>query len=157
MRKQRPILVVEDSDDDFAILEMCLRSAGVSNPIDRCTSGQEVNEYLEKLNSATLNETPVFGFLDLNLPGTHGLTVLERLKQHPVVTSTPVAVLTTSAQQRDIDRSYQLGAAGFLTKPLDLDKFERMIQQVADYWFSCVKLPASTDLVQPGKRVSPTS
>jgi DNA-binding NarL/FixJ family response regulator len=53
----------------------------------------------------------------------------------------PVVVLTTSTQVRDVDLSYSLGAAGFLTKPLDLDKFEKMIQQVANYWFSCVKLP----------------
>jgi CheY-like chemotaxis protein len=141
MSRKRPILVVEDNDQDFAVLEMCLQTAGVVNSVDRCASGEEVAAYLTRMNSAPLSEIPLFVFLDLNLRGIHGSEVLRRLKAHQALVAIPVVVLTTSSQVRDIDMSYELGAAGYLTKPLDLDKFEKMIQRVADYWFSCVKLP----------------
>jgi len=141
MSRKRPILVVEDNDQDFAILGMCLETASVHNSLERCASAEEFSAYMTHLDSAPLTEIPVFVFLDLNLPGIHGSDVLRRLKNHPTLVSIPVVVLTTSSQVRDIDMSYELGAAGFLTKPLSLDKFETMIQHVADYWFSCVKLP----------------
>lgn len=141
MLHQRPLLVVEDSDDDFAILESCLRSAGVSNRLIRCSTGDEVQRFLDEIQYAGVGQRPVFVILDLKLPGTHGHEVLRRLKAHPTLKTTPVVVLTTSAHPSDIEESYRLGAGGFLTKPVELDKFEQMVQHVADYWFSCVKLP----------------
>ncbi|HVW11268.1 MAG TPA: response regulator [Bryobacteraceae bacterium] len=143
--KSRPILAVEDSDQDFDVLEMCLKTAGVLNPVQRCASGEEIRNYFERMERAAASEIPVFVFLDLNLPGIRGADVLARLKRHKTLNPVPVVVLTTSSQVRDVDLSYSLGAAGFLTKPLDLDKFEKMIQHVADYWFSCVKLPENAE------------
>src|SRR5579862_4631467 len=141
MSKQRPILVIEDSDHDFAVLEMCLKTAAVSNRLDRCATGQEIAAYLARMETTVVASIPVFVFLDLNVPGARGHDVLEQLKAHPALAAVPVVVLTTSTQARDIDLAYESGAAGFLTKPLDLDKFETMIQQVTDYWFAAVKLP----------------
>jgi CheY-like chemotaxis protein len=113
----------------------------VANPVERCASGEEVGQFLARMDHAPAAEIPVFVFLDLNLPGAHGAEVLGRLKSHEALAATPVVVLTTSSHVKDVDLSYELGAAGFLTKPLDLDKFEKMIQRVAAYWFTCVKLP----------------
>lgn len=141
MLRRRPLLIIEDSDDDFEVLESCLRAAGVNNRLIRCSNGQDVDDYLQEAVSAPIGQRPVFIFLDLNLPGTHGSTVIQQLKKHPTLATTPVVVLTTSAQPSDIEQSYRLGAGGYLTKPVDLDKFETMVQQVATYWFSCVQLP----------------
>ncbi|HEY4089422.1 MAG TPA: response regulator [Bryobacteraceae bacterium] len=139
--KERPILAIEDNDQDFDVLEMCLKNAGVVNPLHRCASGEDVRNHLERMEETPVSDLPAFVFLDLNLPGTRGSEVLKWLKKHKTMSPIPVVVLATSTQVRDVDLSYSLGAAGFLTKPLDLDKFEKMIQQVANYWFSCVKLP----------------
>ncbi len=148
MLHQRPLLVIEDSDDDFAILESCLRTAGVSNQLIRCSTGDEIHTFLEDVQSVGVGQRPVFVFLDLNLPGTHGHDVLRQLKRHPTLKTTPVVILTTSAQPSDIEEAYRNGAGGFLTKPVELDKFEEMVQQVADYWFSCVQLPENVKFRQ---------
>jgi CheY-like chemotaxis protein len=136
----KPFLVIEDNDQDFLILEMCLRNVGVKNPLKRYASGREIETYLRNADRGEA-QIPVFIFLDLNLPGTDGHMVLAQLKKHATLAKIPVVVLTTSSRERDVESSYQLGASGFLTKPIDLTKFEIMIKQVADYWFSCVKLP----------------
>lgn len=139
--RRRPLLIVEDSDDDFLFLEICLRNAGVQNPLIRCATGSQVEQFLERMKQVPASERPQFVFLDLNLPGTQGSEVLKQLKAHSELALVPVVVLTTSAQQRDIDTSYKLGASGFLTKPLDFSRFEEMVHHVADYWFDCVRLP----------------
>ena len=141
---RRPLLVIEDSDLDYDILEMCLRNVGVSNRIDRCATGDEIESYLERVG--TDFEVPIFVFLDLNLPGADGHLVLKQLKSSAALSVIPVVVLTTSSRPKDIEQSYKTGAAGFLTKPIDVNKFETMVQQVADYWFSCVRLPEKFEL-----------
>ena len=125
-----------------------MRAAGVSNRLIRCATGDEIQSYLEDVRSVSIGQRPVVVFLDLKLPGTHGHDVLRRLKSHPTLKTTPVVVLTTSAQPSDIEEAYRLGAGGFLTKPVELDKFEEMVQQVADYWFSCVQLPENVNFHQ---------
>lgn len=139
--RRRPLLVIEDSDDDYAILEECLEATGVPNRLERCTSGADIVAYMEGIHSRPTSDRPVLIILDLNLPGVHGTAVLEQLKAHPVLAPTPVVVLTTSSQQSDIQTCYRLGAGGFLTKPVDLDQFEEMVRRLTDYWFSCVQLP----------------
>ena len=71
------------------------------------------------------------------------MEVLKQLKAHAAMATVPVVMLTTSSQPKDVESAYRLGAAGFVTKPLDLEKFEKVVQHVADYWFSCVNLPES--------------
>lgn len=141
MLTRKPLLIIEDSDDDFTFLEICLRNAGIQNQLIRCATGTQVDQFLECVKNATPHERPQFVFLDLNLPGARGAEVLKRLKEHADMAPVPVVVLTTSSQPRDIETSYKLGASGFLTKPLDLDKFEQMVRQVTNYWFGCVRLP----------------
>lgn len=146
MLRRRPILIIEDSDDDYTFLEICLRNSGVTNRLTRCATGKEIDAFLEEAKSYESLQRPIFVFLDLNFPGAQGIDVLKRLKAHPTLVAIPVVVLTTSSQQRDIDKSYRLGASGFLTKPLDFEKFEEMVKQVAEYWFACVRLPDNVGL-----------
>ncbi len=138
-----PILVVEDSDDDFQILEVCLRGSGVHNRLIRCRTGSEIARYLSDANQVSLKERPVIIFLDLNLPGADGRSVLQQFRQNPVFGLIPVVVLTTSSQSRDIEVCYRNGASGYLVKPLDLEAFERKIKLICDYWLHCVRLPIS--------------
>lgn len=144
MHQRRPLLVIEDNDDDYSFLEICLRNAGVNNRLSRCATGKDIDAFLAAAHTMPALQRPVFVFLDLNLPGTRGSDVLQRLKAHATLGTVPVVILTTSSQPRDIENAYRLGASGFLTKPLDFDKFEQMIRQVAEYWFACVRLPETT-------------
>jgi two-component system response regulator len=79
--------------------------------------------------------------LDLNLPGTDGREVLEEIKRDADLTRIPVIVLTTSSDQRDIDRCYQAGANTYIQKPVDLESFFRAIAQLKEYWFEIAALP----------------
>lgn len=147
--KGRPLLLIEDNDFDAGLLVECLRSVGVTNEIHRCADGAAIEKYLAQAKTLNLSQQPVFVFLDLNLPGAEGLKVLERLKAEPSFAAVPVVVLTTSARPNDVDQAYRSGAAGFITKPIDLDKFESMVRQVTNYWFSAVKLPENVTRTKP--------
>jgi two-component system response regulator len=79
--------------------------------------------------------------LDLNLPGTDGREVLGEIKQDEGLKRIPVLVLTTSTDERDIDKCYQMGANSYVKKPVDLDGFMTSIQRLKDYWFGVAILP----------------
>jgi CheY-like chemotaxis protein len=139
--EKRPLLVVEDTDEDYEILVSSLRNAGVPNELVRCSTGSEISAYLTKVLSMPASERPMLIFLDLNLPGADGRRVLRDLRLHPALKAVPVLVLTTSTHGTDIELCYKTGASGYLVKPVDLDKFESMVRQLCAYWFSCVRLP----------------
>ncbi len=139
--RRRPLLIIEDSEDDYELLQSSLESAGVKNERLRCSSGAEIGEYLEWALKATPSRRPALIFLDLNLPGADGGVVLRILREHPVLKMVPVIILTNSSSSRDIDHCYRTGANGYLVKPLGLDQYETMVRQVTDYWFDCVSLP----------------
>ncbi|MBS1212917.1 MAG: response regulator, partial [Proteobacteria bacterium] len=84
---------------------------------------------------------PIVILLDLNLPGTDGREVLAEIKQDERLRQIPVVVLTTSSDERDIERCYQMGANSYIKKPVDLEGFMRAIQLLKDYWFEIVILP----------------
>jgi CheY-like chemotaxis protein len=82
--------------------------------------------------------------LDLNLPKRSGHEVLADLKSDPALRRIPIAVLTTSAAEADVLRSYDLGANCYLTKPVDVEQFLRVVQSIEDFWFGVVRLPPRT-------------
>lgn len=89
---------------------------------------------------------PDIVILDLNLPRKDGKEVLAELKGDPVLRSIPVAVLTTSEAEADVLDSYDLGANCFLTKPVDLDQFLKVVQAVEEFWLGMVRLPPKVDV-----------
>ena len=144
MSPSQPILLVEDSPEDFEATVRALRKAGLANPIRRCSDGDEALDYLfERGAYVEPGHAPRPGIvlLDLNLPGTDGREVLEEIKRHDQLCSIPVIVLTTSTDERDIARCYHSGANSYIKKPVDLDGFIRAIQRLSDYWFEVVILP----------------
>jgi CheY-like chemotaxis protein len=145
--RRRPLLIIEDSDDDYEILQTSLESAGVPNELIRCSTGPEIRDYLDAVLKVVTSRRPALIFLDLNLPGADGRAVLRALREHPVLKVVPVIVLTTSSRPADIDVCYRTGASGYLVKPVDLDKFASMVRQVTDYWFDCVSLPENSQAV----------
>jgi len=141
---QQPILIVEDSPEDFAATHRALRRAGLANPILRCEDGDEALDYLHRRGHyADPGESPRPGIilLDLNLPGTDGREVLAEIKADPGLRAIPVVILTTSTDERDVERCYDAGANSYITKPVDLDGFMRAIQRLKEFWFEIVIVP----------------
>ncbi len=139
-----PLLVVEDSNDDFRILQRLMRRMAVQNPIHRCTSGDEVLDYLyqEGKNINGLSRPSVI-LLDLNLPGIDGRDILEQLKEDKTLKEIPIVIFTTSSNPKDIEFCYQKGANGYLVKPMDVQELQKTIQAFVDYWLQVNISPIS--------------
>ena len=134
-----PLLVVEDSNEDFRMLQRLMRHMSVQNPIHRCTNGDEVLDFLYQLGSEALRNSkvalrPSVILLDLNLPGIDGRDILDRLKQDKSFKEIPIVVFTTSSNPKDIELCYQKGANGYLVKPMDAQELKKTIQAFVDYW-----------------------
>jgi CheY-like chemotaxis protein len=139
-----PILLVEDSPEDFQATLRALSQAGLANPIFHCEDGDDALDYLNqrgKYAAAAKAPRPGLILLDLNLPGTDGREVLQEIKRSDHFKKIPVVVLTTSTDRRDIDKCYDMGANSYIKKPVDLASFMNAIQRLKDYWFGVVILP----------------
>lgn len=144
MGPQQPILLVEDSPEDFEATVRALRRAGLANPILRCEDGDQALDYLHRRGAyadPARSPRPGIILLDLNLPGTDGRQVLDEIKAAPDLRPIPVVVLTTSTDERDVERCYAAGANSYIKKPVDLEGFMRAIQRLTDFWFEVVILP----------------
>lgn len=145
MNRGVPILVVEDNDEDFDVLQMSFQGAGIPNPLYRCAEGEEALEFLHQTGRyAREGQAPRPGLilLDLNLAGLDGRQVLEHLKNDSALRSIPVLVLSTSDNPRDVQSAYAHGASGYLLKPVDLLKFERMVRLFKEFWLDFIVLPS---------------
>lgn len=141
---QQPLLLVEDSPEDYEATVRALRKSNLRNPIFHCTDGDDALDYLyqrEAYKDPAQAPRPGIILLDLNLPGTDGREVLEDIKQDESLRKIPVIVLTTSSDERDIDACYAAGANSYIEKPVDLEGFVRAIQRCKAYWFEVVILP----------------
>ncbi|MET4106625.1 response regulator [Hymenobacter sp. UYP22] len=141
----KPVLVVEDSAEDFTALGRAFRKHALQNPVLRCVDGDQALEYLQGYGRhvswpAVL---PAIILLDLNMPGTDGRQVLETIKQDDVLSTIPVIIFSTSSNMKDIDECYQLGANSYLTKPIEYAALEEKIQLIVRYWLEAVELPVA--------------
>lgn len=140
----QPILLVEDSPEDYEATARAFGKSGLKNPIVRCEDGDTALDYLFRRGDYADPETsprPGVILLDLNLPGTDGREVLQEIKRHEQLRHIPVIVLTTSTDERDVDACYQSGANSYIQKPVDMDGFIRAIERLNGYWFEVVVLP----------------
>jgi len=136
-----PILVVEDSPEDFATIVRALRAAGVEHAIHRCEDGDEALEFVARRGRHAGAPEPAFVLLDLNLPGSDGREVLAVLKGSPATCHIPVVILTTSDDERDVRTSYRAGANGYVRKPVDLASFLETVQGIGRFWLRTALLP----------------
>jgi CheY-like chemotaxis protein len=144
LQPNQTILVVEDSPDDYAMIKRGFKKARMANPVYHCEDGEEALDFLfHKGDYAPPNNPPLPGIilLDLNLPGTDGHEVLNEIKNNPELKKIPIIVLTTSSDERDIEKSYRNGANSYITKPVTFSGFTEAIQRLKEYWFSIVILP----------------
>jgi len=125
-RKSVTILLVEDDDGHARLLERNLRRGGVINSLMRVADGQEAMDYLRCIGSyadETRYPRPSVILLDICMPRLDGFEVLERIKRDSVLMRIPVIMLTSTDNQREINRAYQLGANGYVVKPVNMDAF----------------------------------
>jgi chemotaxis family two-component system response regulator Rcp1 len=131
------ILLVEDSLADIELTLEALEGAKVANEVAVVRDGEQAIAYLR----ATNDPHPDLVILDLNLPRMTGHEVLACMRADVTLRRIPVAVLTTSAAEADVIRTYDLGANCYLTKPVDIDQFVHVVQSIDDFWLGLVRLP----------------
>ena len=149
MSTEHPILVVEDSDEDFVATERVFRKFG-SFKLARCSKGTEVLERLTNTAGEAVGKTrpPSLILLDLNLPGKlDGRSVLTALKADSRYRRIPVVIVTTSSNPQDVLHCFEQGAAGYLIKPVNLEKFVDSVKSLVNYWFETTTLPPQEDFV----------
>jgi CheY-like chemotaxis protein len=131
-----PVLVVEDSNEDFTMLQRLMRRMEVQNPIHRCIDGDDALDYLQQqgIYAGKIAPRPSVILLDLNLPGTDGRDVLEKLKQSASFREIPVVVFTTSSNPKDVELCYRKGANGYLIKPMNSEELQNIIRAFVNYW-----------------------
>ena len=146
--KPAVILLAEDDRGDQELTRRALEEGKIRNDLRIVEDGEEALAYLfrrGKYKDPATSPRPDLLLLDLNLPRVDGRQVLERVRADSKLRRMAVVVLTTSRQEEDILRSYELGCNSFITKPVGMDQFIRVIQALEEYWFQIVVLPPKTE------------
>jgi CheY-like chemotaxis protein len=139
----KTILQVEDDPNDVLFLQKAMKKAGVANPIQVASDGQEAIDYLKGAGQFADRGKfpfPCLVLLDLKLPYVMGLEVLRWIRKQPG-TVLPVIMLSASAEEADIAASYHLGANGFLSKPSEAGKLDDIVKAIKDFWLTHNTLP----------------
>jgi CheY-like chemotaxis protein len=142
----KPILLVEDNEDDVFLMKRALKSAEITAPVHIARDGQEALDYLQgKGPFADRNEFPFpyFVFLDLKLPRKPGLEVLEWIRQDSDRSGLVVIILTSSKEPRDLERANRLGANSYLVKPATALELVEMMRANKNYWLRFHQFPES--------------
>jgi chemotaxis family two-component system response regulator Rcp1 len=135
------ILLVEDNAGDVRLTREVLRDSKVRNNLIVANNGQEALACLLKQGKFTGTVRPDLILLDLNLPVKDGREVLAEIKADPDLKRIPVVILTTSKAEEDILKTYNLHANCYVTKPVDLEQFVKVVKSLEDFWLAIVKLP----------------
>ena len=135
------VLLVEDSPGDVRLTREAFKDAKVHINLHVASDGVEAMEYVGRQGKHANAPRLDLILLDLNLPKKDGREVLAELKESPALKSIPVVILTTSASETDIHGSYQHHANCYITKPVDLEGFLKVVKSIDSFWLSMVKLP----------------
>jgi len=149
-RQPLVVLLVEDSPGDVRLTREAFRGAEVQIKLCVAEDGAEAMNFLRRQGQHANAPRPDVILLDLNLPKKDGREVLKEIKESPTLKSIPVVILTTSASDADILRSYMLHANCYITKPVDLDGFLTVVKSIDSFWLSLVKLPTNPRFNAPG-------
>ena len=137
------ILLIEDNPGDLRLTKEALADAKVRNHLNSVIDGVEALKFLRQEPPYNNAQRPDLILLDLNLPRKDGREVLLEIKNDPKLKRIPVVVVTSSAEEQDIVKSYNLHANCYVTKPIDLQQFVTVVRAIEDFWMTIVKLPAA--------------
>jgi two-component system, chemotaxis family, response regulator Rcp1 len=135
------VLLVEDSAGDVRLTREAMKDAKVHISLNVARDGIEAMAFLKRQGVHTAAPRPDLILLDLNLPKMDGREVLKEIKESDDLKSIPVVILTTSSSTEDVLNSYQLHANCYITKPVALEGFLKVVQSIDNFWLSVVKLP----------------
>ena len=138
------VILVEDRPEDADLAMRELRKHNIVNNIKLLEDGQEALDYLlgEGKYAVDTPEPPKLVLLDLKLPKVNGLEVLARMKQEPNLRKIPVVVITSSSEDVDVQKAYDLGVNSYIVKPVDFPKFADAVREVGMYWLVLNKAPS---------------
>ena len=135
------VLLVEDNAGDVRLMQEAFHDAKMHLDLHVAGDRVEAMEFLLRQGEFSGSPRPDLILLDLNLPRKDGREVLAEIKSHPALKAIPVVVLTTSASDADIERSYLLHANCYISKPVELEGFLTVVQSIDDFWLTVVRLP----------------
>ena len=137
------VLLVEDDPADALLTREAFETHKIANPLHVVTDGAEALRFLRREDPYKLAPRPALIVLDLNLPGIDGRQVLAEIKADPDLRAIPVVILTTSSAEEDIVRSHDTHANGYITKPMDLEQFMRVVRQLDEFFVTMVRRPTT--------------
>lgn len=131
------ILIVDDSENDVELMIRALKKINLANKLVHLKDGVEGTDFIfckGKYSTRNFNNQPKVILLDLKMPRMNGLEVLEKIKAHEHTKSIPVVILTSSKEDPDVRRAYELGVSSYIVKPVDFDNFSRAVAELGFYW-----------------------
>jgi len=138
------ILLVEDNPDDALLTREAIESKGIANKVVHVRDGVEALDYLfcrGEYADRNIKELPALTLLDINMPRLGGLDVLKAVRENEHTANIPIVVLTTSTEESDLVKSYNLGTNSFVKKPVDFNEFSEAINMLGIYWLLLNKIP----------------
>lgn len=145
MLKDVDILIVEDNKGDARLIQEILNESKLFNSLFMAKDGVEAMDILHKKGKYRNMPRPDLIILDLNLPKKDGREVLSEIKSDGDLKHIPIVIMTISQAEEDILKSYNLHANCYITKPIDLNQFIKVVKSIEDFWFSVVKLPPKSN------------
>ena len=139
--RQIEILLVEDNPGDARLTQEAMRAAKMTNVLHIVEDGEQAMEFLRRRSRFKDAPRPDLILLDLNLPKKDGRAVLAEVKADPDLRRIPVVVLTTSRSEEDVMQAYDMHANAYVTKPVNLEQFMRIVALIDEFWLKVVTLP----------------
>lgn len=141
MSKLIEILIVDDSPEDIDLMREALEGTKLANNVSIVNDGVEALAFLRRQGEYKNAPVPSLVFLDLNMPKKDGREVLEEIKGDEVLKQIPIVILTTSKDEEDIAKAYKAHANCYVTKPVDIVQFSKVVSAIDNFWFAIVELP----------------
>jgi CheY-like chemotaxis protein len=138
------ILMVDDNPADFELVRDTFEEQSLPGLLSSVRDGDEALRYLRRAHPYGAAPRPDLILLDLNIPGKDGFEILSQIRVDQELSCIPIVILTSSASEEDIDRSYQLGANAYVVKPVGLDQFSMLVRSVEAFWLGTARLPSKT-------------
>ncbi len=136
------ILIAEDDLDDRFLLQTAFNEKGYNDKLEFVENGVELIEFLTKIqNNDSQYSYPYFILLDLNMPKKDGRETLKEIKEHPEFKKIPIVVFTTTKNESEIKRCYELGANTYVVKPESFEGLTRVLQDIRNYWYNSAAIP----------------
>lgn len=139
------VLMADDDSDDRSFVLDALYQAKVQNELDCVEDGEQLLDYLRARGAFFSAPRPDLILLDLNMPRKDGFEALAEIKADPELRAIPVIVFTSSSTPEDVTRAYQLGASGYIRKPMTFEQTVKLFERVSDYWRNIALLPGKPD------------